>query len=557
MSIPTTLNGTFPTELTADIAVILDAVSDGVYATDASGIGIFVNRAAATMLGYEPRELIGTVLHDVIHHTRADGSPYPRSDCSLMQGREGGEGRREELFWRRNGTSFPVECECRPFLRADVVAGFVVCFRDVSARYQTEDRIRSVQRERVAAARIAALVSDVSLALTRSTSLATILDACARAVVTNLDAAFARIWTLDDTGQVLELRASAGMYTHLNGPHGRVPVGRYKIGLIAQQRAPHLTNNVIGDPRVGNQEWARREGMRAFAGYPLMVGDELVGVLAMFARHTLSRSDLQALSTVANTIALGIQHRRIEGALRTRADDLARLAEALERSNAELDAFAYAASHDLRAPLRGIANLAQWIEEDLTAGGSLRQETHEMLDLMRSRMHRMEALIEGILQYSRAGRIAQPAERIETRALVQDVIDLMAVPEGVTIEVGELPVIHSAPLPLQQVFMNLIGNALKHADRPDPVVRVQARDAGPFVEFSVADNGPGIPAEYHDRIWGMFQTLEARDKVEGTGIGLSLVKKLVESQGGRAWVESSGGDGATFRFLWRKTARQP
>jgi PAS domain S-box-containing protein len=246
--------------------------------------------------------------------------------------------------------------------------------------------------------------------------------------------------------------------------------------------------------------------------------------------------------------------KRAEEELRWRAEELSHLAEVLKRTNAELDAFAYAASHDLRAPLRGIANLAQWIEEDLAAAGELKSDTREMLALMRSRMHRMEALIEGILQYSRAGRVDTKVEDVDARKLVQDVIDLLAAPHA-TFEVGDLPRFETTALPLQQVFMNLIGNALKYAERPDPAVRISARDDGRFYEFSVSDNGPGIAPEYHGRIWGIFQTLEARDKVEGTGIGLSLVKKLVEANGGLAWVESAPGRGATFRFQWPKQVR--
>jgi signal transduction histidine kinase len=166
----------------------------------------------------------------------------------------------------------------------------------------------------------------------------------------------------------------------------------------------------------------------------------------------------------------------------------------------------------------------------------------------------MEALIEGILQYSRAGRLDTKVELVDTRALVQEVIDLLAAPNA-TYDLAEMPIFETTALPLQQVFMNLIGNAVKYASRLAPAVRVDSRDAGKFYEFSVADNGPGISPEYHDRIWGIFQTLEARDKVEGTGIGLSLVQKLVEGNGGRAWVESTPGQGATFRFLWPKQIR--
>jgi signal transduction histidine kinase len=233
--------------------------------------------------------------------------------------------------------------------------------------------------------------------------------------------------------------------------------------------------------------------------------------------------------------------------------ELAELALALERSNRELDSFAYAASHDLRAPLRGIANLAQWIEEDLQTSGQLKGDTQEMLELMRLRMHRMEGLIEGLLQYSRAGRTHRAPENIDVGHLVQDVVDLLSPPPNTAISIAsDLPTIRTERLPLQQVFMNLIGNAIKHANRDDRVISIDARRVGPFYEFSVKDNGPGIPPDYHDRIWGIFQTLESRDRVEGAGIGLALVKKIVESQKGRAWVESAPGTGATFRFLWRK-----
>jgi signal transduction histidine kinase len=245
--------------------------------------------------------------------------------------------------------------------------------------------------------------------------------------------------------------------------------------------------------------------------------------------------------------------RSVAARVRERAEELARLAAIHERTNRELDAFAYAASHDLRAPLRGIANLAQWIEEDLQNAGVLPPETAEMLQLLRSRMHRMESLIEGILEYSRAGRTHSTPERVDVGTLVREVADLLSPSEDVIIEMdAALPTILAEKLPLQQVFLNLIGNALKHAGRPDTVVTITCRDAGRFCEFRVSDNGPGIAPEYRERIWGIFQTLEARDKVEGTGIGLALVKKLVEAQGGSVWVESQPGEGATFAFQWRK-----
>ena len=164
--------------------------------------------------------------------------------------------------------------------------------------------------------RIIALTADVGCALTAHDSMANMLRGCAEALVKRLDAAFARIWTLNDAENVLELQASAGLYTHLDGPHGRVPVGQFKIGLIALECKPHLTNSVLSDPRVSDPDWARREGMVAFAGYPLVVEQRVVGVAALFARRPLSDVTLQAMGSVADQIAVGIERKRIEEALR-------------------------------------------------------------------------------------------------------------------------------------------------------------------------------------------------------------------------------------------------
>jgi PAS domain S-box-containing protein len=156
------------------------------------------------------------------------------------------------------------------------------------------------------------LDAEVGLALGTQGTTQNALGAVADALVRHLDAAFARIWTVSADGSTLELRASAGTYTHLDGPHGRVPVGQFKIGLIAAERKPHLTNEVLGDPRVSDQEWAQRERMVAFAGYPMVLGDRLIGVLAAFSRRPFSGASLVAMRTIASGVAQGIERRRAE-----------------------------------------------------------------------------------------------------------------------------------------------------------------------------------------------------------------------------------------------------
>ena len=244
----------------------------------------------------------------------------------------------------------------------------------------------------------------------------------------------------------------------------------------------------------------------------------------------------------------------IDDAYRER-EERDRLVVALERTNQELDQFAYVASHDLKAPLRGIANLSQWIEEDL--GDSFPVDSKHKMELLRGRVHRLEGLIDGILEYSRAGRTRSAPTDVNASALVKDVIDLLAPPETMQIHIAPgLPSVLSEVVPLTQVFSNLIGNAIKYSGRADAAITISAQDAGPFIQFSVTDNGPGIPSQYHERIFVVFQTLAPRDKVEGTGIGLAVVKKIVEARSCRVWVESPAdattGKGTTFHFTWPK-----
>ena len=185
--------------------------------------------------------------------------------------------------------------------------------------------------------------ADIDASLTKSDDLRTMLQSCTEAVVDHLDAAFARIWTLDPSQNILELQASAGQYTHIDGDHSQVPVGKFKIGLIAQERLPHLTNDVVNDPRVGNKEWAKRERMVSFAGYPLIVEDELMGVVALFARRPLPNQLLEMLELVADEIALGISRKKVEQALqhseaqlRQRQQELEEALQQIEQSQLQL-----------------------------------------------------------------------------------------------------------------------------------------------------------------------------------------------------------------------------
>jgi signal transduction histidine kinase/CheY-like chemotaxis protein len=561
--------------------------------------------------------------------------------------------------------------------------------------YQKKSELRRAERRRFDEAQMlrerhAGLAMDVGIALTRGEGLRSMLQQCTESLVRRLDVALARVWTLDESDATLQLEASSGLRSRVDGSEDRTPVGQLAIGLAAQQRRPYVTNEAGSDPLVGDRVWAVREGMVSLAAYPLLLGDRVVGVMAMFARQPFSRDTLDVLGTVADSVALGIQRKWVEqerarllvrerrhneqlqglaeaalamnsavsldALLQVVADRartilgarhvLARLADAetwasvkqsvstesqaddddggvaeptltaplvgrdgreigsiavacadeavfsdqdqrvlvhlaqvasavienfrlyqqtlaaeitlrelnrsLERSNRELDEFAYVASHDLKAPLRGIAHLSAWLEEDL--GPALNKQSLEHLALLRGRVLRLEALIDGILDYSRAGRMRHKAERVDVSRLLREAVELLAPREGIAIDIQpDMPLLMTERVPLLQVFMNLLGNALKHGGREDLHIHVRWIDQGPMGEFQIQDNGAGIAPEYHQRIWGIFTTLKPRDEVEGTGIGLSVVKKAVESRGGQARVESQVGQGTTFSFTWPNT----
>jgi PAS domain S-box-containing protein len=226
----------------------------------------------------------------------------------------------------------------------------------------------------------------------------------------------------------------------------------------------------------------------------------------------------------------------------------------LERSNKELDKFAYIASHDLRAPLRAIDNLSSWIAED--AGHVLPEPSKEHLAKLRGRVRRMEKLLEDLLAYSRIGRFSYNCERLVIKQVLQESLALLNLPPTFHVTLVEpLPVIWAQRVPLELVLRNLIGNAIKHHHRSDGHVQIAAHEKERWVEFVISDDGPGIDPRFHDKIFEIFQTLQPRDTVEGSGVGLALVKKAIDIVGGTIAVESTTGVGATFRFTWPKLVR--
>ena len=224
----------------------------------------------------------------------------------------------------------------------------------------------------------------------------------------------------------------------------------------------------------------------------------------------------------------------------------------LELVNRELNDFAYVVSHDLKAPLRGITSLASWLSTDYT--GKIGRQGQEHLHLLIGRAQRMHNLIDGILRYSRVGRVSEEKNVIDLNALVSEVTNSMEVPANIEVRIeSPLPVLTGERIQLEQVFQNLLSNAVRYIDKPKGLVRVNCAEENGYWKFRITDNGPGIEEKYFERIFKIFQTLLPRDESESTGIGLAIVKKIVERLGGKVGVESKVGEGSTFFFTLPKT----
>jgi len=260
------------------------------------------------------------------------------------------------------------------------------------------------------------------------------------------------------------------------------------------------------------------------------------------------------LNSTKNVIIQRITEQKDE--LERKNFQLRHYTEDLERKNSELDKFASIVSHDLKAPLRAIGNLTGWIEED--AGDAMSPEVMANFELIKQRVARMESLINAILDYSRADRSDSREDQVDIGQLVAETLDLIGQPGHVTLHLPEkLPVIRADRTRCNQVFLNLMVNAIRYCDKPSVEITITGKRESEGWVFSVKDNGPGIDSRFHERIFAIFQTLHRRDDIESTGVGLAIVKKIVEDEGGKIWVESESGKGADFKFYWPDIRKSP
>ena len=499
-------------ETTSLQRAILDAANYTIISTAPDGTIKSFNAAAERMLGYPARDIIGKTTPDLFHDSKEIAQRAeelsdelgvrvePGIEVFIARARLGGPDENEWTYIRKDGSKFSVLLSITTLLdKEGEVKGFLGIGSDITERRQAE---RELQESR----------SRLQSILDNTTSVVYMKDLAGRYMLTNRQ------------------------YENIFHVRKSEIEGKTDYDLFAKEAAASFRENDLKALEIGSayeleEAVPQDDGLHTYLSikFPLFN----------------SRGRPYAICGVSTDIT---ERKMAE-------ERQSELFKELESANRELSDFAYVVSHDLKAPLRAIGSLASWISSDYA--DKFDEDGREQMSLLRGRVKRMHDLIDGILQYSRVGRTKEQKVEVDLDSLVREVIGLLSPPPHVRVTVeGTLPTVMCERTRMEQVFQNLLSNALKFMDKPEGDVRISCADRGDDWVFSVSDNGPGIEEKHFAKIFQIFQTLAPRDEVESTGIGLSVVKKTIEMYGGTVWVESTVGGGSTFFFSLPKRTTQ-
>ncbi|HEX5417900.1 MAG TPA: PAS domain S-box protein [Chloroflexota bacterium] len=531
--------------------LIVDGAKDyAIYMLDPDGRVVSWNAGAERIKGYSAEEIIGQDF----------GRFYPPEDqaqgkpAAALRG-AASEGRYEDEGWRvrEDGGRFWASSVITA-LRDDQggLRGFAKVTRDITARRQAERR----QAVQYAVARILADVGDLAAAMPR------ILEAMG----STLEWEWTAFWQVDPTTSKLRY-AGSWQAPHVEADSlvrrsQTMMLGRGEgwVGRIWSHGQSDWVADLAHAEDVLRAEAAAKAGFRSALGFPVGSGTEVLGVVELFGRQAPEPDSdlLAALSSIGHQIGQYIERKRAEEGLRQTAATLAHQAEQLARSNAELQQFAYVASHDLQEPLRMVASYTQLLGRRYK--GKLDQDADEFIAFAVDGATRMQVLINDLLAYSRVGTRGKEFVPTDCNALVDRVIadlDAAIAESHAVVTRDELPMVLADSSQLGQLFQNLIGNGIKYHGAVPPRIHVAARRDRATWVFSVRDNGIGIEPQYFERIFVLFQRLHGKGEYPGTGIGLAICKKIVERHGGRIWLESEPDKGSTFFFTLDGTPELP
>lgn len=477
---------------------LLNSAADGMLIADREGKIILSNPPLQRMFGYASDELLDSTIEILLPEHVRHGHVAQRTDYFEHPSmRAMGSGR--ELFGRhRDGTNFPVEVSLSPLQTMKNVPLVMATVHDITLRKRAETAL---------------LESEARM----------------RAIV---DTAVDAIVTIDERGLIERFNPAA---ERLFG---------YAEADVAGKNVSILMPSPYQELHDGYLARYLQTGEKRIIG----IGREVVGLRRNGTVFPMELS-VAEMHLGGRRMFTGVVRNITER--KQAEEENARLMQEIRGANEELTSFAYVVSHDLKAPLRAIGSLADWLSTDYA--DKFDDEGKEHMRLLISRVHRMGGLIDGILQYSRVGRVKEAVVEVDLNRLVRETVDLLAPPANIVVTIDpDLPKIKIEPTRIEQVFQNLISNAIKYMDKTEGKIHVGCISEKEFWRFTVSDNGAGIEQRHFERIFQLFQTLAPRDRVESTGVGLALVKKIVEMYGGEVTLESTPGAGSKFSFTLRK-----
>ncbi len=457
---------------------------------------IYVNPAAEKLTGFEARVLLGSNLHEVLHHSRPGGGAYPSSECPILKASwQAGRSEGEEVFVRPDGSFYPVHFTASPMSDGDAVIGTVIEVQDISDRKRAEDLLRDREQQ-------LALVSNTVPAL---------------------------IYYLNGTGQYQSVNDG---FVRWFGVEREEVIGK-SVQAFVGEKAWQVIQPKLAEAYTGKVVEFEAEIPYRLGGWRWV--------------HAVYTPHCDASGKVLGVVALKTdihQNKMTELELR--------------RANEDLEQFAYSASHDLQEPIRNVALFSQLFQAHY--GDKLDEDGNQLLRFMTEGAQRMSMLVSDLLSYTQAARMqSRPPEATPAEQALQSVLRSLTrqiESSRAVVTHGPLPQVPVEEVHLQQLFQNLIGNAIKYAKPGEaPRVHVSAARAGGLWKFRVSDEGIGIEPEYHEQVFGLFKRLHAARERSGTGIGLAICQKIVERYGGRIWVESEPGKGSSFLFLLPRSAK--